>query len=72
MDILFLRYWMLLICHLTGDFMFHVKVERIHSHEIEPLPEVLAGEVELLPGILRKSRAESTCSKLGVVQSVRE
>ncbi|KAH3728136.1 hypothetical protein DPMN_054083 [Dreissena polymorpha] len=31
--------------------------------EIQALPEVLADRVELLPDILRKSRADSTCSK---------
>ena len=36
---------------------------QIHADEIETLPEILAERVELLPGILRKSRAESTCSK---------
>ncbi|XP_053378570.1 uncharacterized protein LOC123554439 [Mercenaria mercenaria] len=40
-----------------------VAVYRAHKDEIEELPEVLAGKVDLLPELLQKSRAENTCQK---------
>lgn len=34
-----------------------------HREEIEELPKVLADKVDLLPDVLRRSRAENTCQK---------
>ncbi|XP_053388193.1 SCO-spondin-like [Mercenaria mercenaria] len=36
---------------------------KCHKKEIEELPEVLVDKVDLLPGVLRRPRADNTCKK---------